>query len=148
MVIFAYCCLKKSEKEARNLTETTVIINAGGAGNMASDQGSPDDNEGSSLAIAIMEERMRQLFLDHKTMAQAEQDRALSTFRSHLDRLVKMIVQRELQVQRISIKTAADDGRVYLVRTTFEHVSLSRVVLGRCNIGTVIAHFCSCLGGL
>lgn len=98
---------------------TTVNINTGGAGKMATDQGSPGDSDSSLLMIADLEKRMRDLFLvladDHKVTARAEQDRTLSAFRSHLDRLVKMIVQRELQVQRMLIKSASDDGRAHLM---------------------------------
>lgn len=138
-----FCCLQSEEKEVvinPPIDTTTVNINTGGAGKMAIDQGSPGDSDSSLLMIADLEKRMRDLFLvladDHKVTARAEQDRTLSAFRSHLDRLVKMIVQRELQVQRMLIKSASDDGRAHLVRACILYE-----VMRRCSVRIGIAHF-------
>lgn len=85
-------------------------------------EGSVESSNGNLLAIAMLEERMRSLFFDHKTAVHADQERALATFRSHLDHLVKLLIQHELQVQRNrwnvqinSIETTASDYRVHVL---------------------------------
>lgn len=89
---------------------------------------STEASEGNLLAIAMLEERMRGIFLDfiadHKVTVHEDQERALTAFRSHVDQMVKLLVQRELQVLRIqwrsqisSMKSTADGDRVHVVCT-------------------------------
>lgn len=74
----------------------------------------------------MLEERMRGLFLnfatDHKTEVRENQEQALAAFQSRLSHLVKLLVQRELEVERRlwnvqigSIKSTADGDRVHTV---------------------------------
>lgn len=100
-------------------------------------------DEGGQLAIAMLEERMRGLFLhfatDHKTEVRENQEQALAAFQSRLNRLVKLLVQRELEVERRlwnvqigSIKSTADGDRVHTLgeqHKQMEAIKAMRVTL-------------------
>lgn len=85
-----------------------------------------ESDKGGLLEIAMSEERMRgfvlQLAADHKVEVQGNLEQALSAFQSRLNSLVKLLVQRDLAVQRrlwdveiASIKSTADGDRIHVV---------------------------------